>query len=226
MSKIERRETLAKHGHGGALMYATTADETCRHGPLAGFVRSSGNVTARPLGIDGPLLLSIRRFGDARGHFMETYSEQDFRAVGVSESFVQDNQSLSAHPSTLRGMHFQLPPRAQAKLVRVLRGAVRDVVVDLRRASPTFGRHVAVTLTAEGAEQFYVPAGFAHGFVTLVPDTEVAYKVTDYYAPDCDRGLAWDDPELALPWPAFPGGPVLSEKDRKHPCLRDLPAAF
>ena len=110
--------------------------------------------------------------------------------------------------------------------MRVLRGAVLDVVVDIRRGSPGFGRHVACRLSAEGAEQLYIPAGFAHGFVTLVPDTEVAYKVTDYYAPECDRGLAWDDPELALPWPTFPGGPVLSEKDRGHPRLRDLPPAF
>jgi len=194
--------------------------------PSAGEVRTSGNVTARDLGMEGPLLLTVRRFGDLRGYFMETYSERDFRAVGVESSFVQDNQSLSARAGTLRGMHFQLPPRAQAKLVRVLRGAILDVAVDIRRASPTFGRHVACRLTAEGAEQLYVPAGFAHGFVTLTPDTEVAYKVSDTYAPECDRGLAWDDPDLALPWPDLPDGPILSEKDRGHPRLRDLPPAF
>ena len=188
--------------------------------------RVSGNVTAFVLGIEGPLLLRLRRFGDHRGHFTETFSERDFRAVGVEGVFVQDNHSLSTCAGTLRGMHFQLPPRAQGKLVRVLRGPVLDVAVDIRRGSPGFGRHVACRLSAEGAEQLYVPAGFAHGFVTLVPDTEVAYKVTDYYAPECDRGLAWDDPDLALPWPAFPGGPVLSDKDRGHPRLRDLPPAF
>jgi dTDP-4-dehydrorhamnose 3,5-epimerase len=186
----------------------------------------SGNVTARVLGVAGPLLLGVRRFADARGVFVETYSERDFHAVGVTDRFVQDNQSLSTLPGTLRGLHFQLPPRAQAKLVRVLRGSILDVAVDLRRNSSTFGQHVAATLTAEGAEQLYVPAGFAHGFVTLTPDTEVAYKVSDTYAPDCDRGLAWDDPDLALPWPDLPGGPILSDKDRTHPRLRDLPPLF
>ncbi len=182
---------------------------------------------------------------------METYSEADFRAVGVEARFVQDNQSLSAQAGTLRGMHFQLRPRAQAKLVRVLQGSILDIVVDLRRASPGFGRHATCRLaaprpvgdaagggaggTGEGAEgagdQFFVPEGFAHGFVTLEPDTVVAYKVSDAYAPECDRGLAWDDPDLALPWPdlaalGLPDGPVLSDKDRRHPRLRDLPDAF
>lgn len=193
---------------------------------LPGEPRVSGNVSAQGFEIAGPLLLQVRRFGDHRGFFMETYSRRDFEAVGVTDHFVQDNHSLSATPGTLRGMHFQLPPHAQAKLVRVLRGAVLDVIVDLRRASPSFGRHVACKLSADGAEQLYVPAGFAHGFVTLEPDTEVAYKVTDYYAPECDRGLAWDDPDLALPWPELPDGPVLSAKDRVHPRLHDLPGFF
>ena len=193
--------------------------------------RASGNVTARALGIEGPLLLEVRRFGDLRGYFMETYNEADFRAVGVDAAFVQDNQSLSARAGTLRGMHFQLPPRAQAKLVRVLQGAILDIVVDIRRTSPSFGRHASARLTAEGGEQFFVPAGFAHGFVTLTPDVVVAYKVSDTYAPAQDRGLAWDDPDLALPWPDFAAlgcedGPVLSDKDRRHPHLRDLPDAF
>jgi dTDP-4-dehydrorhamnose 3,5-epimerase len=181
---------------------------------------------ARGFDVEGPLLLTVRRFGDHRGYFMETYSERDFRAVGVDEVFVQDNQSLSAEAGTLRGMHFQLRPRAQAKLVRVLRGSILDIVVDIRRGSSSFGQHVAVELTAKGAQQFYVPVGFAHGFVTLEPDTEVAYKVTDYYAPEQDRGLAWDDADLALPWPELPGGPVLSDKDQRQPRLRDLPGAF
>jgi dTDP-4-dehydrorhamnose 3,5-epimerase len=188
--------------------------------------RVSGNVSAKELGIEGPLLVQVRRFGDHRGFFMETYSQRDFQAVGVPESFVQDNHSLSATPGTLRGMHFQLPPHAQAKLVRVLRGEILDMVVDLRHGSPSFGRHVACRLSARNGEMLYVPAGFAHGFVTLGPDTEVTYKVSDYYAPECDRGLAWDDPDLALPWPDLPGGPVLSDKDRAHPRLRDLPAIF
>ncbi|WP_156963638.1 dTDP-4-dehydrorhamnose 3,5-epimerase [Muricoccus aerilatus] len=192
----------------------------------AGEPRTSGNVTALPLGIEGPLLLGLRRIGDLRGYFMETYSERDFRAVGVDARFVQDNQSLSARVGTLRGLHFQTPPHAQAKLVRVVRGAVLDVAVDIRRDSPGFGRHVACHLTADGAEQLYIPAGFAHGFVTLAPDTEVAYKVSDLYAPECDRGIAWDDPDLGLPWPELPGGPILSAKDRNHPRLRDLPPLF
>ncbi|MBI0534914.1 dTDP-4-dehydrorhamnose 3,5-epimerase [Roseomonas sp. KE2513] len=191
-----------------------------------GAPRTSGNVTALPLGIEGPLLLGLRRIGDLRGYFMETYSERDFRAVGVDARFVQDNQSLSARVGTLRGLHFQTPPHAQAKLVRVVRGAVLDIAVDIRRDSPGFGRHVACHLTADGAEQLYIPAGFAHGFVTLASDTEVAYKVSDHYAPECDRGIAWDDPDLGLPWPELPGGPILSEKDRTHPRLRDLPPLF
>ena len=188
--------------------------------------RSSGNVSVTQMAIEGPLLVEVRRFGDHRGFFMETYSQRDFEAVGIPETFVQDNHSRSAAVGTLRGMHFQVAPHAQAKLVRVLRGAILDIVVDLRRASPSFGRHVSCRLSGETGEQFYVPAGFAHGFVTLEPDTEVAYKVTDYHAPDCDRGLAWDDPELALPWPDLPGGPVLSDKDRVHPRFRDLPPVF
>ncbi|MFH5927593.1 dTDP-4-dehydrorhamnose 3,5-epimerase [Roseomonas xinghualingensis] len=193
---------------------------------LSSEVITSGNVTARSFSIPGPCLLTVRRFGDHRGFFMETYSERDFRAVGVADIFVQDNHSLSAEVGTLRGMHFQLPPRAQAKLVRVLRGSILDIVVDIRRSSPTFGQHLAIPLNARSGEQFYVPVGFAHGFVTLQPDTEVAYKVTDYYAPEQDRGLAWDDPDLALPWPNLPSGPVLSDKDRHQPRLRNLPAAF
>ena len=194
--------------------------------PLSRDPRVSGNVSAWSFPIDGPLLLKSRRFGDHRGYFMETYSGPDFAAVGVHDVFVQDNQSLSARAGTLRGMHFQLPPRAQAKLVRVLHGSILDIVVDIRRASPTFGQYLAYRISSQGGEQFYVPPGFAHGFVTLEPDTIVGYKVSDVYAPDLDRGLAWDDPDLALPWPDLPGGFVLSEKDRRHPRLRDLADAF
>ncbi|WP_431268539.1 dTDP-4-dehydrorhamnose 3,5-epimerase [Dankookia sp. P2] len=174
----------------------------------------------------GPVLITPRRFGDHRGFFLETYSARDFAALGISDVFVQDNHSLSARPGTIRGMHFQLPPHAQAKLVRVLRGAILDIAVDIRRSSPSYGRHVAVELTAENAQQLYIPAGFAHGFCTLGPDTEVAYKVTDLYAPDCDRGIAWDDPDLALPWPFDAAMVQLSDKDRRAPRLRDLPTAF
>jgi dTDP-4-dehydrorhamnose 3,5-epimerase len=189
-------------------------------------VRVAGNFTAADLAVPGPVLVTPRRFGDHRGFFLETYSARDFAALGIPDVFVQDNHSLSARPGTIRGMHFQLPPQAQAKLVRVLRGAILDIAVDIRRSSPFYGRHVAVELTAENAQQLYVPVGFAHGFCTLTPDTEVAYKVTALYAPECDRGIAWDDPELALPWPFEAGEVQLSDKDRRAPRLRDLTQGF
>jgi len=186
----------------------------------------AGNFTATRYALAGPLLITARRFGDHRGFFLETYSARDFAALGIADLFVQDNHSLSAQAGTIRGMHFQLAPRAQAKLVRVLRGAILDIAVDIRRGSPTYGQHVAAELSAANAHQLYVPVGFAHGFCTLEPDTEVAYKVTDTYAPDCDRGIVWDDPDLALPWPFEPGAVQLSEKDRRAPRLRELPPAF
>ena len=189
-------------------------------------VACSGNFEVCRFAVAGPLLVVPRRFGDHRGFFLETYSVRDFAALGIGEAFVQDNHSLSREVGTVRGLHFQLPPHAQAKLVRVLRGAVLDVAVDLRRGSPSYGQHVAVELSAANAHQLYVPAGFAHGFCTLEPDTEVAYKVSAFYAPECDRSLAWDDPDLALPWPVEPGAAQLSDKDRRAPRLRDLPDAF
>jgi dTDP-4-dehydrorhamnose 3,5-epimerase len=201
------------------------ADEPAAQAP-AGTLRASGNFAAERFDIPGPLLISVRRFGDDRGFFLETYSARDFAAVGIAEAFVQDNHSLSAQPGTVRGMHFQAPPRAQAKLVRVLRGAILDVAVDLRRSSPHFGRHVAAELSARDARQIYVPVGFAHGFCTLEPDTEVAYKVSDVYAPECDRAIAWDDPDLRLPWPFDAERVRLSDKDRRAPRLRDLPSLF
>lgn len=188
--------------------------------------RASGNFEALALGIPGPLLIVPRCFRDGRGFFLETWNERDFGALGIAEHFVQDNHSSSAAAGTIRGMHFQLPPRAQAKLVRVLRGAVLDVVVDLRYGSPTYGRHAAAELSAADARQVYVPAGFAHGFCTLEPDTEVAYKCSDYYDPGLERGVAWDDPDLALPWPVAADRAVLSDKDRRQPRLRDVVRCF
>jgi dTDP-4-dehydrorhamnose 3,5-epimerase len=189
--------------------------------------RSAGNFIAQGfVGLDGPLLVTARRFGDARGHFAETYSRRDFAALGVAEELVQDNQSLSRPLGTVRGLHFQIPPRGQAKLVRVLRGRILDVAVDLRSGSPTRGKHVAAELTAENGMMLYVPVGFAHGFSTLEPDTEVAYKVSDTYAPDCDRGLAWDDPTLGIDWQVAPAAAVLSDKDRRLPKLAELGAVF
>ncbi len=166
------------------------------------------------------------KHGDARGFFMETYSEHLLAQHGIHDRFVQDNHSLSRDRGTLRGLHFQLPPFAQAKLVRVVRGRVFDVAVDIRRGSPTFGRHVAVELSADGAEQLYVPAGFAHGFCTLEPDTEFVYKVSARYSRDHDRGLAWNDPALSIRWPVSEADVILSDKDRANPTLADAPDLF
>jgi dTDP-4-dehydrorhamnose 3,5-epimerase len=180
-----------------------------------------------PLAIPDVRVLRPRKFGDHRGFFSETYNRRAFAAAGIDVEFVQDNHSLSAEPGVLRGLHFQTPPIAQAKLVRVVRGRIWDVAVDIRRGSPTFGKHVAAEVSAADWNQIYIPTGFAHGFVTLEPDCEVIYKVTDYYSPDHDRGLAWDDPALGIQWP-LPSGtaPILSDKDRRHPRLADLPAYF
>ncbi|MGU3538852.1 dTDP-4-dehydrorhamnose 3,5-epimerase [Methylobacterium sp. A54F] len=171
-------------------------------------------------------LVRPKRFGDARGWFSETYRADALAEGGIPNAFVQDNQSFSAPQGTVRGLHFQIAPAAQAKLVRVLAGAILDVAVDLRRASPTYGRHVAVRLDAEGGEQLFVPAGFAHGFCTLVPDTMVAYKVDAYYSPAHDRNLAFDDPQIGIAWPVEAGAAILSDKDRAAPRLADLPDLF
>lgn len=197
-----------------------------RNAPQAAEIRRSGNVEARALGIDGPLLLTVRRFADARGAFVETYSRRDFTAIGIPDEFVQDNQSLSVNIGTVRGLHFQLHPHPQGKLVRVLRGQVLDVAVDLRAASPSFGRHVAVELSAENGQMLWIPPGFAHGFVTRAPESEVAYKVTTLYAPDCDRALAWNDPSLGIDWGLETAEATLSDKDRRAPLLADLGPAF
>jgi len=177
--------------------------------------------------IAGPVLLAPKRFGDERGFFSETYNERAVAPLLGGVRFVQDNHSLSAPVGTVRGLHFQIPPMGQGKLVRVVRGAIFDVAVDLRLTSPTYGKHVAVTLSAENWAQFWIPVGFAHGFCTLEPNTEVIYKVTDYYAPDCDRGLAFDDADLSIGWPEPPAeGYLLSPKDKTHPKLKDLPTCF
>lgn len=172
-----------------------------------------GNFKHKLFELPGLVLLTPRKFVDSRGFFMETYSAPAFRELGIDCVFVQDNQSLSTRRGTIRGLHFQTPPHAQAKLVRVLRGSIFDVAVDLRVQSPTYGRWCAATLTASGGEQLFLPRGFAHGFCTLEPDVEVAYKVDDVYAPECDAGLVWNDPTLAIAWP-FSGDEIaLSEKD-------------
>lgn len=177
------------------------------------------------LDIPEVLLLKPARHGDHRGFFSETYNKQAFAAAGIEMEFVQDNHSLSAEKGTVRGLHFQVPPRAQAKLLRVIRGAVFDVAVDLRWGSPTYGRHVSAVISAEAWNQIFIPVGFAHGFCTLEPGCEVLYKVSDFYAPEAEQGLLWNDPELGIDWPEE-AGTTLSERDRAWPGLRDLSRVF
>ncbi len=176
--------------------------------------------------LPGVLMLKPRRFADARGYFVETYSKRALAAAGVATEFVQDNQSFSAKAGTIRGLHFQLPPAAQSKLVRALRGSVFDVAVDLRRGSPTFGRWIGATLTAAGGEQLFIPRGFAHAFCTLEDAAEVAYKVDAFYAPECDSGLIWRDPDLAIEWPVKPAAAILSDKDAKLGPFKDFVSPF
>lgn len=176
--------------------------------------------------IPGLKIVTPRKHGDARGFVSEVYKQSDWRAAGLDLDFVQDNHSFSAPRGTLRGLHFQIQPAGQDKLIRVVRGRILDVAVDIRRSSPTFGKHVAIELSAESWRQLLVPIGFAHGFVTLEPDTEVLYKMTNFYSPTHDRGLAWDDPDLGIDWRIPAGGPLLSDRDTRWPRLRDLPDAF
>ncbi|MFS2013573.1 dTDP-4-dehydrorhamnose 3,5-epimerase [Azospirillum sp. CT11-132] len=167
-------------------------------------------------------IIRPKKFGDHRGFFSETYTKKTFEAAGLQYDFVQDNHSLSAEVGTVRGLHFQLPPFAQDKLVRVVRGAILDVAVDIRKDSPTFGRHVSAVISAAEWNQILVPIGFAHGFCTLEPDTEVIYKVTNYYSAEHDRGLLWNDPELGIDWPVAADKARLSDKDHKHPTFAQL----
>ncbi len=179
-----------------------------------------------PLAIPGVLLLKPPRFGDDRGYFSETFHLERFAEAGIADRFVQDNESLSRPIGTVRGLHFQIPPFAQAKLVRVVQGAVFDVAVDIRRGSPTFGQHVTAELTAEEGHQLFIPTGFAHGFCTLIENTTISYKVSAYYSRDHDQGLAWDDPDLGVGWPVTAEKALLSEKDRVQPRLRDFLSPF
>ncbi|ATQ67529.1 MULTISPECIES: dTDP-4-dehydrorhamnose 3,5-epimerase [Methylosinus] len=174
----------------------------------------------------GVKIVTPKKFGDERGFFSETHNQNKWDAHGLHYRFVQDNHSLSREVGVIRGLHFQTAPFAQDKLVRVVRGRILDVAVDIRRSSPTFGRHVAVELSAENWRQLLVPIGFAHAFCTLEPDTEVFYKVTNFYSGANDRGLAFDDPDLGIDWPVALERAVLSDKDRRWPRLRDLADAF
>lgn len=171
-------------------------------------------------------LIETPRFGDDRGWFSETWSRAKFAGKGIDLDFVQDNHSRSAHVGTIRGLHFQTPPHAQAKLVRCVRGSIVDYAVDLRKGSPTYGKVAYAELSAENGRQLFVPVGFGHAFVTLEPDTEVVYKVSDIYAADCDGGVAWDCPDIGIDWPLPASGPVLSDKDRKLPRLADFDSPF
>ena len=173
----------------------------------------------------GVILIAPKRFGDHRGFFAETYSQRSYFAAGVDASFVQDNHSLSAAVGTVRGLHFQAPPHAQAKLVRCGRGAIFDVAVDIRRGSPTYGHWAGYTLSAENGAQLYIPVGFAHGFATLAPDSEIIYKCSDYYAPETEGALRWDDPDIGIKWP-LTSAPVLSGKDAAAPLLAGFNSPF
>ena len=178
------------------------------------------------LAIPDVKLIRPKKFGDARGFFSEVYSKSALAGAGINMEFLQDNHSRSARKGTIRGLHFQTQPFGQDKLVRVTRGSILDVAVDLRRASPTYGQHVSAVISAANWTQILVPIGFAHGFCTLEDDTEVLYKVSNVYAPANDGGVIWSDPDIGIDWPLDGAEPVLSDKDAKLPRLRDLPALF
>jgi dTDP-4-dehydrorhamnose 3,5-epimerase len=183
-------------------------------------------IEVRETALAGVLEIRTQRFSDERGFFSETWNEEAWREAGIALKFVQDNHSLSRSPGVLRGLHFQRPPQAQDKLVRVTRGSVYDVAVDIRRTSPTFGQWVGVTLSSEAWNQLLIPRGFAHGFVTLEPDTEVQYKVTAPYSPEHDRCVRFDDPAIGVDWPMQADQLTLSDKDRAAPALADVDTGF
>ncbi|MCT1403447.1 dTDP-4-dehydrorhamnose 3,5-epimerase [Paenibacillus sp. p3-SID867] len=177
-----------------------------------------------PLKLTDAFVLEPVVHGDHRGFFMESYNDSLFKQHGITYNFIQDNQSLSAEAGVLRGLHYQLTPKAQNKLIRVLTGAIYDVIVDIRKSSPTFGQWVGVILSEHNHRQLLVPRGFAHGFCTLVPNTQVLYKVDEYYSPENDRGILWNDPALGIDWPT--SNPILSDKDQRHPMLKDAEMNF
>ncbi|SFT13375.1 dTDP-4-dehydrorhamnose 3,5-epimerase [Paenibacillus sp. BC26] len=181
-------------------------------------------MTIIPTKLEGLYVVEPEVHGDSRGYFMESYSHARFAEHGMNMQFVQDNHSLSVQSGVLRGLHYQLNPKAQTKLVRVIAGAIYDVAVDIRNGSPTFGQWVGVILSESNKRQLLIPRGFAHGFCTLVPHTQVLYKVDEYYSPDQDRGILWCDPALGIDWPA--SKPILSDKDQKHPLLLDAEIHF
>ncbi|MFL0572779.1 dTDP-4-dehydrorhamnose 3,5-epimerase [Priestia megaterium] len=170
------------------------------------------------------ILIEPKVFGDHRGFFTESYNKEMFQQNGIDMDFIQDNHSLSQQPGTLRGMHYQLNDKAQTKLVRVTRGAIYDVILDIRKGSPTYGEWQGFIISADNKRQLLVPKGFAHGFCTIVENTEVQYKVDELYSPEHDRGIAWNDPALNIDWPF--NNPVLSDKDTKHPTLAEADNNF
>jgi dTDP-4-dehydrorhamnose 3,5-epimerase len=176
--------------------------------------------------LEGVLIITPNRFGDHRGFFSESWNRKVMADHGISYDFVQDNHSLSHQAGTIRGLHFQAPPRAQAKLVRCGRGALFDVAVDIRRGSPSFGQWVGVELSADNGRQLLIPAGFLHGFATRLPDTEIIYKCTDYYAPAQDGAVRFDDRDIGVDWGVDPTQAVLSDKDSAAPWLRDFETPF
>ncbi|WP_341864370.1 dTDP-4-dehydrorhamnose 3,5-epimerase [Gymnodinialimonas sp. 57CJ19] len=176
-------------------------------------------------GLEGLLVITPPRFGDARGFFAETYSAAKLADHGVTTTFVQDNHSLSAEVGTIRGLHFQAPPHAQDKLVRCGRGRLFDVAVDIRKGSPTYGKWFGIELSFENGKQLLVPAGFAHGFITREPGTEIIYKCSDFYAPETEGAVIWSDPDIGIDW-GLEGSPVLSDKDAVAPALKDLDSPF
>lgn len=188
--------------------------------------KQTSSMIVEPLAIPDVKCIAHQVFRDERGSLSETYNRRALSEAGLDVAFVQDNHSVSKPKGVVRGLHFQSPPHAQGKLIRVLRGAIFDVAVDIRHGSPTFGRHVSLILSDDNGLQLWMPAGFAHGFCTLEPNTEVFYKVTDYYAPDCDLGLQWNDPALGIDWPIAMDEAILSDKDRHHPKLADLATVF
>jgi dTDP-4-dehydrorhamnose 3,5-epimerase len=179
-----------------------------------------------PTEIPDVKVLVPKRFQDARGFFSETYNKETLRSLGVGVEFVQDNHSLSVEKGVVRGLHYQLAPMAQHKLVRVTSGAILDIALDIRRSSPTFGRHVAVRISADEWNQIFVPIGFAHGFVTLEPDTQVIYKVSAPYSPTHERGIRWNDAALSIDWGIAEPDAILSERDRKHIQFKEVVDLF
>lgn len=175
--------------------------------------------------IDGVVIIEPRLFKDERGYFFESFSQRDFNKQIRTVHFVQDNESKSSY-GVLRGLHFQKPPFAQSKLVRVIKGAVLDVAVDIRKGSPTFGKHVAVELTEDNHRQFFIPRGFAHGFSVLTPEVIFQYKCDNFYSPQSEGALAWNDPDLGIDWHIPSDKIILSEKDKHHPCLKDADWLF